>query len=551
MKGPLLPLGELKGDSGRRVLVLDGGIGWGALAAVRSLGAAGFETHLGFPLGIPLRNAASRYCAGHVVYPDPSYAPEEFQDWLVSAASEYAAVFPVKEPSLLATARIKDRLAAAGTLVPIAEPAVLETATRKVDVLHLARRRGLRLPRTVVTSELPSAAELARLVGYPFVMKTSSEGDLPPALRHFLVSAPDLARTREQFDELAQGGPVILQEFIEGIGIGVALIYSDAGRVTAISGHRRIFEQFRDGGPSIVARTEVHPDALSQARRLLDALGWKGIAMVEFRLRPDGQAVFMEVNPRVWGTMSLAIASGVDFPRLLLETFRGPEPSSPHLPLRKRRYLSFEALATALLAPKEKRPYLGAFAVALARSASGLSIKELQGFDLRPQFEEALHRIRSQGTRQRPSHVAGVRFGPVLDPPTLVRLGIRTTLDLRAPDEVARGPELPVESVRRISFPIPDDTGLPPDRFIDLTDRIAEAARPGPLYVHCRQGKGRAPMAVTGYLVRQGLPVEEAFATVYAERPSALLNGVQRDAVFRLARLLRSPPWTAPRPFPA
>jgi len=40
--------------------------------------------------------------------------------------------------------------------------------------------------------------------------------------------------------------------------------------------------------------------------------------MVEFKVDPrDGVPKLMEVNPKLWGSVSLAIASGVDFPALL------------------------------------------------------------------------------------------------------------------------------------------------------------------------------------------------------------------------------------------
>jgi len=40
--------------------------------------------------------------------------------------------------------------------------------------------------------------------------------------------------------------------------------------------------------------------------------------MVEFRIDPrDGKPKLMEINPRFWGSLQLAIYSGVDFPYLL------------------------------------------------------------------------------------------------------------------------------------------------------------------------------------------------------------------------------------------
>ena len=52
--------------------------------------------------------------------------------------------------------------------------------------------------------------------------------------------------------------------------------------------------------------------------KLLKAFGWYGIAMVEFKIDPrDNRPKLMEINPRFWGSLNLAVASGVDFPYLL------------------------------------------------------------------------------------------------------------------------------------------------------------------------------------------------------------------------------------------
>ena len=44
--------------------------------------------------------------------------------------------------------------------------------------------------------------------------------------------------------------------------------------------------------------------------------------MVEFRVGPDGPAL-MEINGRIWGSLPLAVRSGVDFPIRLAELYLG------------------------------------------------------------------------------------------------------------------------------------------------------------------------------------------------------------------------------------
>src|SRR5262249_37353097 len=83
------------------------------------------------------------------------------------------------------------------------------------------------------------------------------------------------------------------------------------------------------GGESVL-RESIEPDPalLAASERLLQALRWTGVAMVEFRRTPDGRALLMEMNPRLWGSVQLAIDAGVDFPALLVALYRG-EKSSP------------------------------------------------------------------------------------------------------------------------------------------------------------------------------------------------------------------------------
>ncbi len=58
--------------------------------------------------------------------------------------------------------------------------------------------------------------------------------------------------------------------------------------------------------------------------RILSALQWHGVAMVEFKHQqsPD-RLVLMEINPKFWGSVELALEAGVDFASDLVRVFRG------------------------------------------------------------------------------------------------------------------------------------------------------------------------------------------------------------------------------------
>jgi carbamoyl-phosphate synthase large subunit len=53
------------------------------------------------------------------------------------------------------------------------------------------------------------------------------------------------------------------------------------------------------------------------------AAGLTYIANVQFRRDRAGRPALLEVNPRVPGTLPLTVASGVDMPRMALDSLRG------------------------------------------------------------------------------------------------------------------------------------------------------------------------------------------------------------------------------------
>jgi predicted ATP-grasp superfamily ATP-dependent carboligase len=90
--------------------------------------------------------------------------------------------------------------------------------------------------------------------------------------------------------------------------------------------HRRLRDYPVRGGPSTLRESVRHPQIEELGIRLLRSLQWYGVAMVEFKVDPrDNQPKLMELNPRFWGSLALAIHAGVDFPYLLYKMAMGEE----------------------------------------------------------------------------------------------------------------------------------------------------------------------------------------------------------------------------------
>jgi hypothetical protein len=56
------------------------------------------------------------------------------------------------------------------------------------------------------------------------------------------------------------------------------------------------------------------------------------------------------------------------------------------------------------------------------------------------------------------------------------------------------------------------------------------------MYVHCKNGHGRAPTLVAAYLIKKGKSVDEAIATIKAKRPFIHIENGQRDSLEEFSR---------------
>ena len=107
-----------------------------------------------------------------------------------------------------------------------------------------------------------------------------------------------------------------IEEYVEGEGYGCSVLYS-SGEFIANFTHRRLRDKIETGGTSTFREAAVHEGIEAATKTIFDSLGWNGLAMCEFKVCPKtGRFWFIEVNPRMWGSISLAIESGVQFPYL-------------------------------------------------------------------------------------------------------------------------------------------------------------------------------------------------------------------------------------------
>ena len=294
------------------------------LAVTRSLGRRGIAVTVADERRRSLAGA-SRYCRAAIRVPSPVQESAAFVGAIHREVEQggHRVVIPMDDItlSLLTEARARfDGLAA----LPFPGPEIVQMAHDKAALVAVAGEHGVPAPRTVVIREPADLGTAARHVGFPAVVKARVsrlvvDGHWRLAGSTCYVHTP--AELEAACRAVAEIIPApIVQEYVPGEGRGI-FVLMNRGRLRAAFAHRRLREKPPSGGVSVLSESvPLDPQLLQHAERILEALKWHGVAMVEFkRDARDGVSKLLEINGRFWGSLQLAVDAGVDFPALLYQ----------------------------------------------------------------------------------------------------------------------------------------------------------------------------------------------------------------------------------------
>ena len=375
-----------------RVLVTDDGYK-SALGIVRCLGKKGITVSVLADSPVALASY-SRYCSERFLVPpadDEAFLPA-VKDIL--RRGRFDLLMPVGYLAHVALTRHKAELAPFARM----ETADFEKIRRAADkraIHELAKEVGVPTPRTLAPTSYKEAAESSADLRFPVVVKAPRE-TLCGVVRY----APNRCELLTLYGRICQSadgeGPLpLIQEFIPGFGCGFFAVYQD-GTCKQTFMHRRIREVPPSGGVSCCAESYYDQRLMEYGKRLLDRLEWHGVAMVEFRYdERDQDYKLMEVNPKFWGSLDLALEAGVEFPYYLCQMAQGQQLEYSEDYNRHLRYhWPLTDLQHVLMRPAS----LGAFVADLFRPSVKSNISWV---DLRPNLLEPFTRVANVSRRLR------------------------------------------------------------------------------------------------------------------------------------------------------
>jgi protein-tyrosine-phosphatase/predicted ATP-grasp superfamily ATP-dependent carboligase len=303
----------------KRVLVL-GSDTRSFLSVVRSLGRGGLTVDSAWTA--PSAVARHSKYLRHVLDDLPEYSPKD-PAWLDAlqrriAQNGYDLVVPTCDPAILPLQAHRQELDARRFY--LLEDKAFEITNDKGKTYDLARSEGVPVPDQALVHTLAEAELAAAQFGYPVILKLTSSFTLQDSNnKQYVQRAADRQALRHTLESMLPKGAVLMQSYFQGIGVGVEIL-ARAGKILASFQHQRVHEPLRGGGSSYRMSVPLHPGMLEATKKLIHALNYTGVAMVEFRFDPArDRFVLIEINGRFWGSLPLAIAAGADFPLWLYQ----------------------------------------------------------------------------------------------------------------------------------------------------------------------------------------------------------------------------------------
>ncbi len=255
----------------------------------------------------------------------PLSRENEFLDFLLQLASQAnlrgCVLFPSDDQGVRMLAQHREVL---GEHYRVTTPPwdVVKFVYDKRLTHRLALEQGVPVPETFYDTGNPENVSSLPL-DYPVILKPAISVPFVSATRKKAYRANDreeLIGLYRAMSEIVDPSEILIQELIPGRAANLfsfAGFFKDGEPLAGFSVRRLRQHPMEFGHASTFVETVRVPELEPLATRLLRAIGYSGLAEVEFMYDPKhARFELLEVNPRLWGWHTIAILAGVDLPYL-------------------------------------------------------------------------------------------------------------------------------------------------------------------------------------------------------------------------------------------
>jgi predicted ATP-grasp superfamily ATP-dependent carboligase len=305
------------------------------LALARSLGRAGIPVYGGVFRGNEF-GLRSRYLRGRCIATedDESARDRRMLGYLRSLADDGRVVLvPERDEHVDFVLRNWDEISALADIPLPPDPETVQRLRRKDQLPVAAAEAGVPAPATF----FPESEESVRDAGLqpPFLLKPAEGQEYALRFGEKAVVANDVDQAAAVWRQARDAGfEMILQELVPDSHEHVYSLFAYIGRtgepLATVVG-RKVRQGPLRFGTSAVFEVRFDPEVLELGLRLLDSVGYRGFAHVEFaRDARDETYKVLEVNTRLPVWAGIAMTDTFDVARVAYDDLRGaPSPAQP------------------------------------------------------------------------------------------------------------------------------------------------------------------------------------------------------------------------------
>ena len=187
-------------------------------------------------------------------------------------------------------------------------------ARDKVNLFRFCNKNNLPTPSDAIIYQIRDIAKVAEKLGFPLVVK----GKFYDAV---VCNSIDQAEKAFYKIQAKWGLPVIIQEFITGTELNVAVLGDGQGKTISIIPMRKLY--ITDKGKAWAGITIDDQVLTDIADRFIKATKWRGGCELEIMMTSEGKPYIMEVNPRFPAWIYLSAAAGQNQPEALVKLAMG------------------------------------------------------------------------------------------------------------------------------------------------------------------------------------------------------------------------------------
>jgi carbamoyl-phosphate synthase large subunit len=181
-------------------------------------------------------------------------------------------------------------------------------ARDKINLYSFGEKYGLSVPKDKTIYTVDELYTCAEVLGYPLVVKGKY---------YDAIIAHTLEQAQKAFYKLSAkwGTPIIVQQFITGTEINIAVLGDGNGNTISSIPMRKLY--ITDKGKAWAGITLEDESLIDLAKKFVTATHWKGGCELEIMRTSAGESFIMEINPRFPAWIYLTAGAGQNQPAAL------------------------------------------------------------------------------------------------------------------------------------------------------------------------------------------------------------------------------------------